>query len=759
VSVRTVDRLLVVAVIALSGLLAAFADVHPTDHGATNVVLASTVAVLVTWLGASTPWWGSTVAALLAVAGALGGPLLLTLAAVVAAGAAVWIGVERFARPVASAAIAAVVVQVALRLTWNPWFLAPSLLAAAAIGFIVVPAFLARGDGRRWAAGIAALAVLAGVLAAAFTGTAAYWAGAPARDGYDEMLDALDQLGDGNLQLASRTFATAADKFDEAYEELDGGMARPGRYVPGVSQNLAVGADVVARAADATEAAAAALAAVDVNALTIDDGRIDLAALRALEDPFRALDASVLDLREVLREAGESPWLLAPVRSRLDEADDVLAEAAHRTRALALAASVGPAVFGADGPRRYLVGFADDAETRAHGGVIEHWVELTITDGVIAVTASGTTADLRTAALDDLELDASDEYLARYGPLGAQTATGGVSPRFWRQVTASPDMPSVGNALSQMYERVTGRAVDGVLLIDTRGLARLLAVAGPVEIADLGLELDEQTIARFVRADQYALDGRQRATAVQAVVGLSMANLLSGALPRSPRLIGDLAPAALNGHLSAWSTRPAEQELFHEAGMDGALPVPTADGVDSLAIVSRNLAGNKIDPFLARSIDYRPEVDEATGGVQATLEVTLTNLAPAKDLPDAIIANSAGLPPGTNATMLEVYTPLDIVAASVDGEAVTTTLASELSYNVHGRRIEVPPGGTVVVELELQGNIGPGDYALVYRPQPMPRVDRLTVEATTPDGAEVLTFEGRPARRTVITADGTEAWR
>jgi hypothetical protein len=536
-------------------------------------------------------------------------------------------------------------------------------------------------------------------------------------------------------------------------------MARPGRYVPAVSQNLAVGADVVARAADASDAAAAALAAVDVDALTISDGRIDLAALEALEAPLGELDASVLELRAALREAGDSPWLLAPVRSRLQRADEILDETAHRTRALALAAAVGPSILGGDEPRRYLVGFADDAEGRAQGGVIDNWVEIAIVDGRIEVTATATTADLRAAALDDLELVATDEYLARYGPLGAQTATGGVDGSFWTDVTASPDMPSVGNAVAQMYERATGRPVDGVLVIDTRGLARLLEVAGPVELARLGIQLDEDTVTRFVRTDQYELGPARRQRVLRAVIGASMANLLTGNLPRPSFMLADLAPAALNGHLSAWSVHEREQELFEQVGMDGRLPVPTEDGVDSLAVVTRNVGGNRIDSFLERAIDYRPVVDEETGEVRATLTVTLHNRAPSAGLVDAVLANRRGLPRGTNASVVEVFTPLEIVTAEVDGEPVTTSLDTELSLNVHGRQVAVPPGGSVVVELELRGDIGPGDYALVYRPQPLPRVDRLTVEATAPDGEELLTFRGRPMRRTVITSDGTEAWR
>jgi hypothetical protein len=216
-----------------------------------------------------------------------------------------------------------------------------------------------------------------------------------------------------------------------------------------------------------------------------------------------------------------------------------------------------------------------------------------------------------------------------------------------------------------------------------------------------------------------------------------MGNVLGGELPPPQEMIDDLAPGALNGHISAWSSHPDEQALFEQVGMDASLPVPTLAGVDSLAVTSNNTAGNKIDSFLERVIEYRPRVDRRTGDVRATLTVTLTNNAPSSGYPDYVIGAIADIPRGTNRTLIDVFTPLEVLATTVDGDPVPT----------------------VVAEYELEGNIGPGTYQLVYRPQPLPIPDHLLVEATTVAGDPLFGFDGVLRRRSVISAEGVEAWR
>ncbi|MFP5489009.1 MAG: hypothetical protein ACLGHQ_11965, partial [Acidimicrobiia bacterium] len=67
------DSLLAAAVAAVAGVLAALAGCEPTGNAVPDAILTFGVAALVTWLGASSPWWALFIGAVAASVAALGG--------------------------------------------------------------------------------------------------------------------------------------------------------------------------------------------------------------------------------------------------------------------------------------------------------------------------------------------------------------------------------------------------------------------------------------------------------------------------------------------------------------------------------------------------------------------------------------------------------------------------------------------------------------------------------------------------------------
>ena len=108
---------------------------------------------------------------------------------------------------------------------------------------------------------------------------------------------------------------------------------------------------------------------------------------------------------------------------------------------------------------------------------------------------------------------------------------------------------------------------------------------------------------------------------------------------------------------------------------------------------------------------------------------------------------------------VDVYTRMFVDRSIVDGLETSFIRRPELGYWVASQMIDVASGETAVLEMELSGDLGPGGYRLVYRPQPLPNPDELIVEATESDGSEILSFEGVLERRSVLDASGVEAWR
>jgi hypothetical protein len=754
------DAVAVGLVAGAAGVVGALAGCEPTGNRVLDAVLTFGITALVTWASASAPWWALVLAPGIALAVALGGPIVVVLLAVVALGAAMWVTWERMNQPVLRAAIGALTMQVVLRADWNPFLGASALAAAAVVLLLVVSGVMRRQRHvrRRVYAGTAT-AALAGVLAIIGFGASGVQARSSADAGYDGLLEGLDLLQGGDLPAAAAVLRDASVDLASASDDLSGPLGRPAAAVPIVAQNRDVVVDLLATAAETASSAASTLDLVDVDQLRIVNGVVDIDAVALLDTPLSDLEATARELQQVFR-AADSPWLVHPLTTRLDDATARIDQVVVQATAASTAADVGPAMLGADGPRRYLLAFTNPAEARGASGLMGNWSELTISDGRLSVSATGRTNDLQEGIRDNgpVVIDMPDDWFGRYDVYGAGADGEGVREKFWSNVTMAPDMPSVGDAMAQMYVAATGRRLDGVFVMDPAAIAALLDITGPIAVEPAG-ELNASNAEQFLIRDQYQFAESEREDLLAAVTALTVETVLDSSLPPPQELAEQLGPVALEGHLSAYATRPEEQALFREIGMEAAMPTAAADGFDALAVVTNNASGNKIDSFLQRSVDYRPTFDPDTGRVDATLTVTLENTSPTTGYPDYVIGNLVDAPIGTNRTMLSVYSALAIDDVTVDGEPVDVQLEPELGMNVATVFLNVEPGGSAAVEVSLSGVRAPGVYELAYRPQPLPLDDELTVEATTTGGTTIVRHSGPLGRRTLLTADGVEAWR
>ena len=130
-------------------------------------------------------------------------------------------------------------------------------------------------------------------------------------------------------------------------------------------------------------------------------------------------------------------------------------------------------------------------------------------------------------------------------------------------------------------------------------------------------------------------------------------------------------------------------------------------------------------------------MDPANGTVRTTVEVHLHNDAPSDGLPDYVIANRSGAPPGTNLADVAVYTPLRVVDVTVDGEPASVGAGAEYGRNVYWTLVAAPPGRETVVTFRLEGPLDLRDgYRLDLVPQPMATPDEIAVHVEAVEGWE-----------------------
>lgn len=630
-------------------------------------------------------------------------------------------------RALVAAAGALLIVQVLLRLPLDAPERGSALVAAVSLAPVAWSGWrgLARPTRRTWrwvAVGLGAVVAL-GLVSGTVAGLRAassLRAGAAASD------DGLTAVRDGDQAEAEVHFRAATDDLGAARAATRAWWSLPARHVPLVAPQLAALDAMAHGGAETAELAADGAGRIDSDRLRLVDGRLDPIVVAEVGPVLDGVADGTARLRRSLGGRRGSAWQLPPVADALDRFEDRLADAEGSARTGALAAEVGPALLGADGEARYFVAFVTPSEARGTGFLGSYGL-LTVTDGEIDLTIVGRNKDLNEAGPVRKEISGPPDYLARYSRFEPQST--------WENVTFTPDGPTAGQVMAELYPQSGGEEVDGVLRIDPTGLSRLLRVTGPVEVPGLPYALDAQNVVSFLEVEQYRrfTDRDERVDVLGDVAAEVFDALTRGEGVAPARLARTLGPAVRGGNVSLWLRSPRAQHLVERLGATGAVPEVRGDG---FGVVTQNAAGNKVDAFLQRTIQYRAEVDAATGRVEATAEIGLTNRAPTSGEPPYIIGNLIDAPPGTNRMWLSIYSPLDLVIAEVDGQAVTLEPGRELGRNVWSVFVDVPPGASANVTVELSGavDLSAGRYRFDLLPQAMVLPDRVDVEVTVRGG-------------------------
>lgn len=748
-----VDELPVLGVAAIAGIAAAFSDASPTGTTVTDIVVTLSAITFVVWSAASAPWWVLAVAATASMAMA-GGLWLLAIGAVAFAGA-LWIGLRQRDLAIERAVVAAIAFNVLIRAEVDP-FLGVSALVGIGCGVLVV-VFGVRRRGRRTVRWVNVAGITIGALAVvAVAGAAVAVANATSdlRAGNIVAREAVERLSDGDYRGSSDSFFEASTRFESASSTLDAPWARPAMLIPVVAQNRAAALDLATAATGAASAIADASAVIDVDQLTLRNGRFDVDAIRLLGGPFGEVSASIDSLSETIADV-DSPWLAAPLSERLDDLDDDLEEYRPQLANAVQAVERIPALLGAEGPRRYFVAFTTPAETRGLGGFMGNWIEVTADEGRIRVSDSGRTRDLNLALDGSGVITGPDDWLESWGPYGFTNGPGGTTGAVpWSNITISPQFPSTAPVMAELYPQSGGRAIDGAFALDPFAVAGLLGFTGPISVEGVEGRLSKDNVVEFLLVEQYETENDERIDLLEEVSKETISLLLTGALP-GPIVVADtLGPLVDEGRIVGWAADDDEQQYFADLGLTGAMP--SLAGGDGLAVVFNNAGANKLDVYLEREVGYDATVDTATGATTATATVSLTNRAPSSGLPGGVIGNYTGDAPGTNRILVSLYSALPVTSASLltpDGDVTDfqVQVGTEAGWTTGSAFIVIPPGESVTLVYELAGTLPLDDgYSLAVRPQPMVIDEQLAVSVVDADGRALVSHEGPSTQARVL---------
>ena len=465
----------------------------------------------------------------------------------------------------------------------------------------------------------------------------------------------------------------------------------------------------------------------------IDGTRLDLKLLRAEQPRLTELAAAAAKLdaeAQAISSPGYVP-LISDARSQLQDQTAKLAQLLGNT---SIAAQLAPSMLGADGPRTYLMAFQTPAEARGTGGLLGGYGILQFNDGKPTVDTVASNTQLGEASAD---IDLGPDFDEQFGFTNPYTD--------FRNSNLSSHFPYAAQIWSSMWEGQSGIKADGVIAIDPVALSYLLGALGPITMPDGEVisrenvvELTMSTVySRFPPETIYSQAGERfdvsdvRKGYLQGIAKEVVKKLAEPV--RSPRAILDaLGRAASERRIAIWSSSPVDQKILEETPLAYVIPDDPAPYAE---VVINNLAGNKMDYYLKREIEYA--ADDCDGDTRnSTVTVRLTNTAD-KPLPEYVggsIGLTSGLPlnvlPGTMVTSVRLIATAGAKLAGVTSgdTSVQAVIHQERGHPSFEVQVAIPPGqsGELIfrlIEPTVQG---------VPRVPVQPLIDAITPRVSVP---------------------------
>lgn len=434
-------------------------------------------------------------------------------------------------------------------------------------------------------------------------------------------------------------------------------------------------------------------------------GAIDLSGFLAVQGAA-AQSAEAMSTATAALDRINQPALVGPLRDVVVDVENTVSQATDASQALARATELIPAMLGADGPRNYLVIVQNNAEWRSLGGIAGAAALVHTDAGTMQLVQQDYAAAF--GRFDPAALQLDPEVEAIYGQRPA---------RFFHNVTQVPDFALSGALAQAMWAQKHGVTVDGVLSIDPVALSYLLDATGPVTLPS-GDVMTSQNAVQLLLNDvylRYPEPADQNRFFSEATATVFAALVSGGTDPNI--LLSALARAGAENRLFVWSSHPDDQAVLEGTTLTGPLPV-TDEEATRFGVFLNDGTGSKMDFYqsVQTTVSWDTCSIDARGLASGTasLSVTLTNNAPAADLPEYITGGGAyGTAPGSAHTVGYLYLP-----QGFDLQSAELSTGAGFGGGMHqGRRV-----------LSFDVVLQPGESATAT----------LTASSTTPSGQTLI---------------------
>lgn len=441
-------------------------------------------------------------------------------------------------------------------------------------------------------------------------------------------------------------------------------------------------ADAAVAASSAAQDLVPVLPLLDTEKIRGRDGALDLGAMQKVADALAAAQPD-LELAAASAQSADA-GAIGPVGDAVSSAQEQLTALPETAATATGALELSVQLLGRDRPQRWMVILQNGSEARGTGGFLGAYGLVRADDGVLDVTTVDTNNSLSTPIPNrDMPREFLDLWSKEY-------------TSEWNSYNLSRHFPYTGQ-LSANGMKVRGTPIDNVIALDAHVVAGLMAGTGPITAGTDVVTADNAE--RFFNADIYTKypDTAAKDRAVVALMNGLLEHITTGSFDAGAAL-NQVLPLMAQDRVSLWSAEPDLQDRID--GFSVSSQVPDTPGPWT-AVAMNNSAANKLDAFVASSVDYRA----ATCGTgYSTVTVTLTNNSPAGGIGEAFSdTHYQGGSRGNTRMWTAVYGPVgaEFASATIDGKKQFVQEGEERGHPVWRWNIDLPQGTTSVLEVRF----------------------------------------------------------
>jgi len=278
--------------------------------------------------------------------------------------------------------------------------------------------------------------------------------------------------------------------------------------------------------------------------------------------------------------------------------------------------------------------------------------------------------------------------------------------------------------------------------LDPIAISYILGATGSVTTPD-GEVVSQENVVEFTESTVYSRFSSEKSdneARKDYLIGIAkaVADRMTQPLGSPRKLLDAVGRAATEGHIAVWSASLSEQQLLEETPLAHIVP---DDAAPYAQVIVNNLAGNKMDYYLRREIEY--VADSCDGDTRnSTITVRLANTAGDAPLPD-YVAGVGGIdssrlpfevPRGTMISSVRVIATKGSTLMSVtsNGKRTTAITGTERGHPSFEVQVAIPRGKSGELTFRLREPTARGAARVPVQPLIDDVIPKVSVPACGP---------------------------